>query len=71
MPFYDYRALPVGTVLETGVIQICPHCGKAGLKETEPQSGMDFYTHEMVARWDGKNNPDIRWDMCPKPQART
>jgi hypothetical protein len=68
MPFYDFQSMPIGTVLETGEIQTCPHCGKPGLKEQV--NGMDFYTHAMGWRPETIEIHHSILEMCPKPQPR-
>jgi hypothetical protein len=40
----DYTRLPIGTKLEEGEIQTCPHCGKPGYAQTTDKNKM-YYIH--------------------------
>ena len=60
----DYTKLPIGTKVEDGTIQLCPHCGRHGV--AEEVYGKTFFTHSYWRGYDQRDNPQMGWDMCPK-----
>src|SRR5690349_4384591 len=63
----DYTKIPVGTVDDFGIVQLCPHCKKNGL--AQESSGKMFYTHYQASGFEN-GQPVMRWDWCPKPTGR-
>jgi hypothetical protein len=64
MKIDDYTRLPIGTKIDNGEIQTCPHCGKLGL--LEEVDGKKWFTHSQARGFNSKGSPQISWDMCPK-----
>jgi hypothetical protein len=62
----DYANLPVGTTIDGGEIQVCPCCGRRGLR-TETY-GVPFYTHRYGMTLDGQGNAVVIDDTCRAPQ---
>jgi hypothetical protein len=60
----DFSKLPVGTKIDRGTVQMCPHCKKFGL--LEETGGIQWYTHSQWRGYDEDFNPVIGWDSCPK-----
>jgi hypothetical protein len=60
----DYTRLPIGTKLDSGEIQKCPHCQRTGLLEVVDKK--KWYTHSQFVGFDSKGSPVTNWDMCPK-----
>jgi hypothetical protein len=58
----DYTQLPIGAVLDNGVIEICPHCKLVGLA-TE-NNGVKFYCHKILTVLDG-DKIITKLDSCP------
>ena len=57
---FDYTALEFGETVEdrSGVIAICPACGRNGLKQSQgPGGDSTRYLHRSSR--DGDNTPDI------------
>lgn len=60
----DYFRMPLGTKIENGIIEECPHCGKLGLMEEV--SGKKWFTHSQSRGYNENGDPVLTWEMCPK-----
>jgi hypothetical protein len=58
----DYTNLPVGTKIDGREIQVCPCCGRRGLR-TETY-GVPFYTHRYGMTSDGHGAAELIDDTC-------
>lgn len=65
MRITDYKSLSVGTKVDDGEIQKCPHCGQNGLAETV--GGKTYYTHYQTFGFSEAGQPVIEWRFCPMP----
>ena len=59
----DYSLAPIGTQIDGGVIQLCPHCDKNGL--ATDVYGTTYYTHSQEFGFDSANKPVMDWKWCP------
>jgi hypothetical protein len=57
----DYTYLPLGTKIDSGEIQVCPHCAKHGLLEVV--NGNRWFTHSQSIE---AVTLRIQWTMCPR-----
>jgi hypothetical protein len=60
----DFTQMAIGTKLDNGTIEECPHCGKLGLMEEA--SGRKWFTHSQSRGYNEDGNPVLTWEMCPK-----
>jgi hypothetical protein len=59
---FDYTALEFGDTVEnrSGVIAICPACGRNGLKQSQgPGGDSTRYVHRMMRKDDDNLTPDM------------
>ncbi len=61
----DFTSLPIGQAEGNGTIQVCPYCGKRGIKEEN--SGLVWYIHSETRGYDSEGNPLATWEHCPRP----
>ena len=58
-----YTNLPLGTKVERGEIQICPHCGRRGIAEND--QGAIYYIHAESLGRNAQGNMEFKWESCP------
>lgn len=63
----DFTKLPVGTKLDNGEVEACPHCGRAGM--VEKVDGNTFYVHSEAVGINEERKIEIKWEMCPRPPS--
>jgi hypothetical protein len=63
MKITDFTHLPLGHAVARGKIEICPYCGKNGVKTKTDD--IDFYTHEERIGLNSQGNVEIGWTTCP------
>lgn len=64
MKVRDFSKMPVGTKVQDGEIQICPHCGRAALLERVDDK--EFFTHSQTVGINEKGGLEINWQSCPE-----
>jgi len=60
----DFTVQAVGTKLSTGTVQVCPHCGRNGLREET--EGKIWFVHREGRGYNDIGAPMIYYDMCPR-----
>lgn len=60
--FYDFTTIPVGTNTEWGVIAICPHCGRRGVREKI--DGKWSFIHSINFGINDQDTRFAKWDLC-------
>ncbi|GEM_PF-3161382 len=65
----DYTLRAIGEKLDNGEIQICPHCGRRGLR-TEVEFN-EWFTHKEGMSIEGGAKMQVEWEMCPKTLPKT
>jgi ribosome-binding protein aMBF1 (putative translation factor) len=63
----DYSNLSVGTKIEGGEIQVCPKCGKRGLREIT--DGSEWFTHTQAVTATRIDQPNLFLEMCQIPKT--
>jgi hypothetical protein len=64
----DYRVLPIGTKIDRGEIQVCPRCGKTGLR-TENEN-MIIYTHVEGTAISTDGSPEMFDQVCYQNKSK-
>jgi len=60
----DYTTLPLGTKIDKGVAEICPHCHRVGV--TAIVSGVKVWNHKLGAVLDKNRNLQTVMEWCPQ-----
>lgn len=61
----NFSLLPIGTKVGKNTIERCPHCEKAGLKESDKENV--WYVHSQWRGYNEEGLPIVGWDSCPRP----
>jgi hypothetical protein len=60
----DYTQLPLGTKIDDGVAEICPHCQRVGV--TALNQGVKVWNHKMGAVLDNDKILRTVMEWCPQ-----